>query len=315
MCARTRKPTALKKLARVKTKMAALLAAGAASSCAGLILGSYAMKPKQNTPPNSASSRGVQGTQGNQWQQLQGGSGSGGKPLTRLYAPASLPPVTSVAPVTSPPILLPPPRAPLPGQCPLCHAWFQQGDVVAKLECGHVNHRVCTEVVSRQPVYVGYRCSCAVCRGPSMIVKFAVAEFVPPSQQTSAPPRNPLPPPPLPSPSPVPPSVPVPPLPVAVVTQPILTSAPRQTETQAPPLIAGGHTPFHLTSNRLQGGARAVYPSCTLCDCAECRAGADGNCPTCGRCLCFRCTQGLCECACICNHDEDQLRSSLLSLY
>lgn len=282
--------------------MAALIAAGAASSCAGLILGGLAMKPKQNAPV------------------VRGGATASisSKPtptLTPLHAHARRPAPLVYAPPPAfsssslpPPVLLPPPRAPLPGQCPLCHSWYQSGDIVAKLECGHVTHKVCTETVSRQPVYVGYRCTCAVCRGPAVVTKFAVAELVSPSPSPA--PSSPIPPPPL-------PAVNEEREPRQAPMQSVRVPAAQVQPQIAPPLLTGGHTPFYLASSKTPLAGGGAYPSCTLCDCAECRAGGGGNCPSCGRCLCSRCVQGGCECGCGCDHtdDDDQLQSVLSSMY
>lgn len=195
--------------------MATLLAAGAAS-CAGYIIGNLAVK-KPARPPRHL----------------------------HHYPPQArhlhhLPPRRSPAPTLPQTTFLqagvvPAPKRVMPGQCHLCESWFQHGDVVAKLYCGHVVHRQCMETFARQPVFEGFRCTCVVCRGGSWITRFAVTEINPPSAPSVAPftpvtqppvhvstqPVAPYTPPPVPT--PVQPPVAAPPAPVATPAAPTLT--------------------------------------------------------------------------------------------
>lgn len=160
--------------------MAAFLAAGAAS-CAGYLIGKLAVtaRPRRNkaTPVMHQLARPVRVM----------------TPAARYHLPPR--PNTSYPSsfYSSPPTaltaggLMPIPRRVMPGQCALCESWFQHGDVVAKLYCGHVFHRVCMETAARQPVYENFRCTCAICHGGSWITRFAVTELNAPREPSVAP--------------------------------------------------------------------------------------------------------------------------------
>ena len=152
--------------------MATLLAAGAAS-CAGYIIGNLAVKktprpvhPGRQPPPFHPVHH---------------------LPPRRVAAPPAA--ILPAAPSTR--VLhagyVPAPKRVMPGQCYLCESWFQHGDVVAKLYCGHVFHRQCMETFARQPVYETFRCTCVVCRGGSWITRFAVTEINTPAAPSVAP--------------------------------------------------------------------------------------------------------------------------------
>ncbi len=184
--------------------MAAILAAGAAS-CAGYVIGKLATrsKPRPRTERATGPNPRVRG-------------GSFRSPPSEMSFVDLAPRTKRVPPqrtMTGPLVL--PPRRPVPGQCPLCYTWFQQGDVVARLACSHVCHKQCLETVSNQQLYETYRCTCAMCNGPSTIVSFAVTEFTPmlpvADPQVRRPPFKPLTP--ALSPAVHSPSVPPPPVP------------------------------------------------------------------------------------------------------
>ena len=322
--------------------MASLIAAGAASSCAGYLIGSLAMKQQQQQQQRVASKEGGMagggggGSVNKQQQQqqqrhLDGRSRQRRRPSSHAYAHAprqlntTMTNCSAKTKSTSPPSFLPPPRPPLPGQCPLCHSWFQHGEVVARLECGHVNHKECTETVSRQPVFVGFRCTCAVCNGPSVILKLAVTEVVRPLAVTApAPAPAPasvthLPPHPAPVPLPLPlplaaaqPSTQPSPVYEAAPSLPRLDHAYVQSPPEHHPRSSDGRTLF-----RLQGGAKTgmddnMYPSCTLCGCRACCGGINTLCDRCGQCICTTCAnECACACACVC----DTARSTFAPLY
>lgn len=263
--------------------MATIIAAGAAS-CAGYFIGTLALgshKPKPRHPPHLP-----------QPVRLPGG-------YARGYPQTSFTAVTTATTAT-----LPAPKRCIPGQCMLCESWYQHGDVVAKLYCGHVFHRTCLETVCRQPVYENFRCTCRACRGLSWVTRFAVTELKQPVEP-SVPPLHPLVPPPharrLPSP-PTPPSPPrarpPPPATPATPTPPCPEDkeediGEQHLQTQPQPPV----TPFCLAATPARNGG---WPSCSLCACAECATGGDGNCVTCGRCACYACTYSACECCCRC---------------
>lgn len=154
--------------------MATLLAAGAAS-CAGYIIGNLAVKksPQPHQPPRLPPR------------------------IPRPQHVHHLPPRQAVVPAqpTLPTTtttylqagVVPIPKRVMPGQCYLCESWFQHGDVVAKLYCGHVFHRPCMETFARQPVYENFRCTCIICRGGSWITRFAVTEISTPAAPSVAP--------------------------------------------------------------------------------------------------------------------------------
>lgn len=285
--------------------MATILAAGAAS-CAGYIIGNLAVKKSPARQP---------------------------VPAPRFRSVHHLPPrrttQASAQPAPATTFLqagvVPAPKRVMPGQCYLCESWFQHGDVVAKLYCGHVFHRQCMETFARQPIYENFRCTCIVCRGGSWITRFAVTEINPPAAPSVAPFTPVAPPPPVAPPAPVAPPPPVAPhVPVLPVTPPapvtnqsVLTDL-SSTSTnisrvsvktcshvkqvvpvkpQVPATTSKRHTYISLN-----GGTR---PSCTLCPCMLCVQNNDGNCGRCGRCLCYECMYANCECCCSCIPEAD----------
>lgn len=274
--------------------MATIIAAGAAS-CAGYFIGTLALgSHKQRAvrrvggvrvaPPHQAARGGY--------------SGYAHTPTT----------VTAATGGT-----LPAPKRCIPGQCMLCESWYQHGDVVAKLYCGHVFHRTCLETVCRQTVYENFRCTCRACRGLSWVTRFAVTELNQPVEP-SVPPLHPLtpPPPPLRAPERVCVQLPRrhPPVPVAKIRAappppPPPPPPPQDVENEdgeedeVPTVVAPGApvTPFCLVTTPARN---CGWPSCSLCACDDCAVGGDGNCITCGRCACYACTYSACECCCRC---------------
>jgi hypothetical protein len=322
--------------------MAALLAAGAAS-CAGYFIGKLAVSSR--TRKNKIT------------------------PVPRLMVPTRyhLPPrpvATSHSSFYSSPLtgltagggsLMPAPRRVLPGQCALCESWFQHGDVVAKLYCGHVFHRVCVETAARQPVYENFRCTCVTCHGGSWITRFAVTELNAPREPSVAPP--------IPLPRrrtrsevsdrlsqmhvPIPVAEPVAAtLPAAATLLPasahVAKSVPVNDEHSS--LMDVGSSSSSTESvaqsdeddkdDEVEEHAAAIegkketreltfisfdapHASCTLCKCSLCAEGKDGNCDACGRCKCYECVYNMCECGCRCAAKEFSVLSltSFVPLY
>lgn len=222
----------------------------------------------------------------------------------------------------------PAPLSVKPGQCALCHTWFQNGDVVSKLYCGHVYHRACTEHIAGQAVHEEFRITCPLCRGLSWVTRFAVTQVNRPIEPSVAPINMPFMQPPLPVATPVPHVHPPPliqpiaatpaPAPVAVA-DPVMTSPPpagfqdhsfilsppetpaRVTNIAPPQLHPSKHkescTPYLLTAPVTR---HCGYPSCSLCTCTDCASGGDGNCQECGRCACYACAYNKCTCRCRC---------------
>jgi hypothetical protein len=273
--------------------MATIIAAGAAS-CAGYFIGTLALGSQKQPRPVRRVAPPHQAVRG-------GYSGYAHTPTT----------VTAATGWT-----LPTPKRCIPGQCMLCESWYQHGDVVAKLYCGHVFHRTCLETVCRQTVYENFRCTCRACRGLSWVTRFAVTELRVPVEP-SVPPLHPLTPPVPPAApkrdrvcvqlsrrravpvakvraAPPPPPPPTPPPPQDVVEN-NNNDEEDQVITVVPP--AAPVTPFCLTGTPARNSG---WPSCSLCACGDCAVGGDGNCITCGRCACYACTYSACECCCRC---------------
>ena len=256
--------------------MAAIIAAGAAS-CAGYCIGTLALGSHK-----SKQARRVAAVRVPPLPVRAGYSG---------YAHTSMTAATAAT--------LPAPKRCIPGQCMLCESWYQHGDVVAKLYCGHVFHRTCLETVCRQPVYENFRCTCRACRGLSWVTRFAVTELKQPVEP-SVPPLHPI----------TPPAPHHRPHKVATLAPPP-RSPPRsplqsleeeeddieeEEEEEVAPVRAPV-TPFCVTTTPARNSG---WPSCSLCPCGDCAVGGDGNCVTCGRCVCYACTYSACECCCRC---------------
>lgn len=142
--------------------MATFLAAGAAS-CAGYFIGNLATKPRKQKPV-----------------------------LPFVHSHIISQPSHRAVPPAAPPAVLPPPP-PVPGQCSLCQSWFQHGQVVVKLYCGHVYHRACMERSCNQQLFEDFRLTCPSCHGMSWVTRFAITQIHKPPEPSIAPVNCPLP--------------------------------------------------------------------------------------------------------------------------
>lgn len=220
--------------------------------------------------------------------------------------------------------------------CPVCKRNYENGDVIARMWCEHMVHKACLEHMLNSDVVEDMKCECPHCGCKSYITRFAVAEK--PRTETYV--EN------LPGLMPVPDNAPIPmkswdparvspvffgrynpeqPSPVAAEVAPhphpavvMEAAAPVQhgivpvkgivvTDDLSPlpasaTCVGNECTPFFYS---LRGGG----PSCTLCDCAQCKRGR--NCKACGKCVCGTCKGVDCECCCQCNEDESLSVSEL----
>lgn len=304
--------------------MATLLAAGAASA-AGYVIGSLASKPhkskkqqrKMVVPPPPRFPL---------FQQVPHSPYMAPRPMMSGPVRAPLPPFPTLMRHTIPPPPPLPPVAhskPLVGgskqarpvkhtdreSCPVCKHKYESGDVIARMWCEHMVHKACLESFINSDVTEDMKCTCPGCGSHSYITRFAIAEN-PRKESTQT----------LPGLMPVPEIV----MPMQKAWDPACVSpvffgryepqpAPAKgiviTDDLSPlPAVAtctsGDCTPFFYN---LRGGG----PSCSLCDCAQCKRGK--NCVSCGKCKCSNCKGVDCECACQCTPDDSSSSVSAMS--